>query len=375
MALAALTARATDPAFVHRVLAAFEKASMFVGDPYWHYDLTPAGADWLFAPVPEAVHVPRIRLVWCLDADPASVPTYPAKAKLASWMVEAALLALNKPVRDRLVELLRTTDQPNLLRELEEMFSSAISTNGRYGPGDQVPVVGPLSLWSNGRPALLTQLLLTNPHLPLDPPDTTPISDRFFRIAQPSRVTVPRILIAVLKGHPDPLPASVGDRYPNATVNALLHGADLPPAPASFQEECGRLLRTLPAGPVREELCERAALTDVAMARAAVLDAGYLPADEQLHPAFLFLTEQWARYDALDPDGDLLRHWCAEYSGPGADQYRKRLAAVAASSGRPDPCPPPPPRSSSSRHGTAVGSWVTDYGAGSHGHSGPFGHF
>lgn len=65
-------------------------------------------------------------------------------------------------------------------------------------------------------------------------------------------------------------------RYPIAVVNALLDGADMPSAPVTFTDACRRVLRTLPAGPVREELRERAALTDVPEATAAVVDAGYL---------------------------------------------------------------------------------------------------
>ncbi|TDC38865.1 hypothetical protein E1211_05700 [Micromonospora sp. 15K316] len=101
---------------------------------------------------------------------------------------------------------------------------------------------------------------------------------------------------------------------------------------------------------------------------AAVVDAGYLPEDDQELLPLLFLTEQFERYDREDPDGTKLRAVLAEKR----HRYeRKYVRTVAKRAGRPDPWPPDepsPPRSrSSSPHAT---TWPSSLGGESFG-----GHF
>nr|BFE36024.1 hypothetical protein GCM10010200_082750 [Actinomadura rugatobispora] len=94
---------------------------------------------------------------------------------------------------------------------------------------------------------------------------------------------------------------------------------------------------------------------------AAVVDAGYLPEDDDqdLLP-LLFLTEQFERYDREDPNGTGLRAVLAE------KRYRyehRHFRTVAERAGRPDPWPPKEPSPSgnrmSTRHAT---TWPSSFG-------------
>lgn len=107
------------------------------------------------------------------------------------------------------------------------------------------------------------------------------------------------------------------------------------------------------------------AITLESEAVAAVVDAGYLPEDDdqELLP-LLFLTEQFERYDRKDPNGTRLRAVLAE------KRYRyehEHFRTVAKRRGRPDPWPPEEPSPSgdrtSTRHAT---TWPSSFGAGGH---------
>jgi uncharacterized membrane protein YgcG len=192
------------------------------------------------------------------------------------------------------------------------------------------------------------------------------------------------VLLAVLKDRLDLVDECVSRRGPWATVGYLLHGAALP-APPDFVRRCRTALRGLAAPAAREIVCEKVMVGDVE-ARAAAVDAGYLPADETAHPIFLFVTEQWDRYDRADPDGELLEAYCATRDSYYGSVRRWVVTDLATRHGRPDPCPPPPPRptrSNTGRRQEAHGSWPTSFGAGDFGggdfggggHVGGFGHF
>ncbi|MET7425044.1 hypothetical protein [Dactylosporangium sp. NPDC005555] len=106
---------------------------------------------------------------------------------------------------------------------------------------------------------------------------------------------------------------------------------------------------------------------------AAVVDAGYLPEDDDRAVLpLLFLTGQFERYDREDPDGTKLRAVLTER------RYwydREHFRSVAERAGRPDPWPPePPPRTRpASVHAT---TWPSSMGAGGHVTGGHFGgHF
>lgn len=102
---------------------------------------------------------------------------------------------------------------------------------------------------------------------------------------------------------------------------------------------------------------------------AAVVDAGYLPEDdEQKLLPLLFLTEQFERYDHEDPDGTRLR---AVLTKKRYWYEHERFRTVAERAGRPDPWPPEEPSPSgdrtSPRHAT---TWPSSFGADTYG-----GHF
>ncbi|WP_344387672.1 hypothetical protein [Streptomyces vastus] len=94
---------------------------------------------------------------------------------------------------------------------------------------------------------------------------------------------------------------------------------------------------------------------------AAVVDAGYLPEDDdqKLLP-LLFLTEQFERYDREDPNGTRLRAILAEEPYP---YEHKHFRTVAKRARRPDPWPPKQPSPSgdrtSTRHAT---TWPSSFG-------------
>jgi hypothetical protein len=78
---------------------------------------------------------------------------------------------------------------------------------------------------------------------------------------------------------------------------------------------------------------------------------------------FLFLTEQWDRYDAADPAGDLLYEAWVAARGHGLAQ---EITALARRTGRPDPATrwrathplsEPSPASPQRRIGGVSGAW------------------
>ena len=83
-------------------------------------------------------------------------------------------------------------------------------------------------------------------------------------------------------------------------------------------------------------------LVDMALANPHLPRAADVAAEEFGHREFLellYLTGQYERYDAADPDGTLLRTYCAQL--PEVERWRLRDAAERAC--RPTPCPPAPP--------------------------------
>ena len=78
----------------------------------------------------------------------------------------------------------------------------------------------------------------------------------------------------------------------------------------------------------QEALCRLLIERDHSVAREAAIAAGYLPRDEQQRALFLFLTEQWARYDNLDYDRQLLRTAYAVAEGQLRHRVREKLRAA-----------------------------------------------
>jgi hypothetical protein len=90
-------------------------------------------------------------------------------------------------------------------------------------------------------------------------------------------------------------------------------------------------LRRLSNPAAQAEIC-RQALAGSAEAKAAAIDAGYLPSDERGRALFLFLTEQWQRYSELDFDGRLLS---AAYQSIDKE-LQARVRGLLRASGRAD---------------------------------------
>lgn len=131
---------------------------------------------------------------------------------------------------------------------------------------------------------------------------------------------------------------------------------DLGPLSDSSVEDIGR------RGMRRAVLARAIKLEQEAVA--AVVDAGYLPEDDQELLPLLFLTEQFERYDREDPNGTRLRAVLTE------KRYRyehEHFRTVAERAGRPDPWPPKQPSPSgdrkSTRHAT---TWPSSFGVGGH---------
>nr|BFE61559.1 hypothetical protein GCM10020063_060850 [Dactylosporangium thailandense] len=121
------------------------------------------------------------------------------------------------------------------------------------------------------------------------------------------------------------------------TVDVLLHLDEH--APAAARTAATEALHQAKAQ-AREYLCTLAIHGDPDATR-IVTAAGHTPKDRRDLPAFLFLTAQWQRYDATDPDGSRLRAYTARL--PPWDTSRNRLRAAARRAGRPAPCDAPVP--------------------------------
>jgi hypothetical protein len=113
-------------------------------------------------------------------------------------------------------------------------------------------------------------------------------------------------------------------------------------------------------GPAAEELCRKAE-TGSRTAISTVTANGVLPADRRRTPAFLFLTRQWERYDAVDPNGRRLRAYAARLGSH--DPVRTRLVEAAAAGRRPAPCEPALPYWATTRpHGSGRAYGVSGSG-------------
>ncbi|MCZ7422878.1 hypothetical protein O7605_25585 [Verrucosispora sp. WMMA2121] len=155
-----------------------------------------------------------------------------------------------------------------------------------------------------------------------------------------------------------------------AIIDRVLHvlDTDLPDDVAASVR--GSLRDLGPSGSsLDDDFCRRAmrrallthAVTLVPEAVAAVVDAGYLPEDddESALPV-LFLTEQFERYDGEDPDGTRLRAILATQS---YHYEHEHFRTVARRNGRPDPWPAPAPRTSESRSSTRhATTWPSSFG-------------
>ncbi|MFB6718935.1 hypothetical protein ACFCV3_02200 [Kribbella sp. NPDC056345] len=264
------------------------------------------------------------RLIQFLDRTPTEE---------TSRIVEQLMMCVSfsSPERPQLRRFLSSTDQPLILEALQACWYDSIFLPTR----------------------LVTEVCRANPHV------------------QPSGTDGNGVLLAVIKDRLDLL-----DFTRPHTVDALLHGAER----ADLADKCLRVLKALPPGPAQERLCEivphRAGREDVATKVA--VEAGYVPGKLEDRIVFFFLTEQWSRYDAIDPTGELLY---AAYAGiqraAGDHGLTSKLIETARRNGRPDPAVRyykenyPDEIDGSDGKRRPAGGYSSDYGiGGDHGGSG-----
>jgi hypothetical protein len=212
--------------------------------------------------------------------------------------VAAALRSSDVRTRRGLADLLRDTDHPALLLAVEESFADAVRRGPRH------------LLWTaEGRPAPLLEIALANPRLPRPCYRDNSVF---------SRQIIEGSLLALLCGRRDLLARYDAFHLVRFLLDVIC-GRLGEPFPRHIVAMSRWALRDLPAGSARESLCSEA-LAGNAEARAAVVDGCHLPADPARHLLFLYCTDQWERYDALDPHGRRLRRsgyswedWCLLY--------------------------------------------------------------
>ena len=162
------------------------------------------------------------------------------------------------------------------------------------------------AVWAATRHAALTDMLLAK------------------RQAAASPVTL-RVLTALKIGQIDLLRQEEA-----ALIDGLVSACgDADPAIAAPARD---LLFHLQRDESQEALCRFVIAHDSAVARDAALSAGYLPRDATQRALFLFLTEQWARYEDLDFDRQLL----SAAHRAAAPDVRQRIADTLRNAGRAD---------------------------------------
>ncbi|WP_128382470.1 hypothetical protein [Streptomyces cavernae] len=278
------------------------------------------------------------------------------------WFVKAACTAEDEEARARAGTFLRRTGHPHLLWVLEEVVLSVIGDQFCLPTSRTVEDLWkqPPVLWDDhGEPSPLLRLHLANPHLPLRPAKENPLPSWLQARNGP--------LLAVLAQRDDLIADYLAVHGPETTVEALFEGATQRVGPDGFAASCRGALRGLPVGPARESLCQEAARDYHDVGRAIVRETGWVWDGDEA--AFCWFTEQWERYDALDPDGARLRAYARAHRDD--DELFYRAEEIAKKTSRPNPLPPRPRTDplrtpASSRH--RGGSWPTDLGSSFGGH-------
>ncbi|MGK5673307.1 hypothetical protein ACSNOB_10740 [Micromonospora sp. URMC 106] len=184
------------------------------GWPGYYRDLPYPMTRFLLTPEPDCAHVPRVRLVACLDRENRH------DGSSAAAVLDAAQRSSDLRVRRELMTLLAATDQPDLLGMLEYLFIEGLRNTGN--PNRQIAERH--ALWTGGKPTPLLETVLTNPYTP--------------RRAKNSLCGELGVL-AVLCGRSDLL----GDYDRDYLGVALLDTVNRRGVPAVLKEKCQQTLR------------------------------------------------------------------------------------------------------------------------------------
>jgi hypothetical protein len=275
------------------------------------------------------------RLVRFLDQESVVGERWTRPAGIAEKLMMC--VSFHSPRRPALEEFLSTTDQPLILAELASRWR-----DGTFLPN-----------------RIETDVTVANPHV-------IPFAGR------------ENVLLAVAKDRLD-----LVDLTQPGTVDTVVRGTQFPRQ--DLADKYRRVLRALPPGAAQERVCQFVVsrLVGADEAKAAAVEAGYSPERQQDRAVFLFLSEQWDRYDETDPDGELLYaaylavHRSADL---GAHGLTWSILDTARRNGRADPArryleenPLPKSRKPGRGHGP-IGGYSSDYGTGGdHGGGGDYG--
>jgi hypothetical protein len=119
-----------------------------------------------------------------------------------------------------------------------------------------------------------------------------------------------------------------GRLFPDQVRGALINAQD---SKIEFFVRDNRiLLKNLTDPEAIDELCAMAIDVKYPLAREIATECNYEPRGLHRRVLFFYATQQWAKYDALDPDGELLRR---DYTLATPDE-RKQIAAAGRAGGR-----------------------------------------
>ncbi|MBN1954047.1 MAG: hypothetical protein JW900_03250 [Anaerolineae bacterium] len=160
--------------------------------------------------------------------------------------------------------------------------------------------------WAGTRSPQLEALIVRHRYVAREPIEA--------RVLSALKMEQPRSLSRLGARVVEPLLQAAQDRDPTIAGQAL------------------QALRQLRNKQAQEAVCGLFIEQDHPLARAAALEAGYLPEEAGQRALFLFLAEQWERYESLDFDRRLLRFAYESADEALARRIRERIRA----SGRPD---------------------------------------
>ncbi|MCR4413935.1 MAG: hypothetical protein NUV77_16085, partial [Thermoguttaceae bacterium] len=198
----------------------------------------------------------------------------PVDAFVLSALKVGKLDPLARATGEVLATLWKATDDvdPVIARHAKEALGSL---------QDQGAIDAMCALWARTRAAVLEEAIVCRGHVA-----TGPLAVRVLTALKAGRIE--------LLWH-------LGAEVVDPLLDAL---ADQDPSIARAAEQALRGLRSAEA---QDALCRAAIERDHAAAGDIAVAAGFMPRDQRDRALFLFLTEQWDRYQEFDFDGRIMR--------------------------------------------------------------------